>query len=115
GLNYGNAGRLIEDFWATDWPTVEADFQAMKALGANVVRVHLQVGKFMAAADQPDAAALDRLGRLCTLAEQTGLYLDLTGLGCYRPADVPAWYDKLAEADRWAVQGRFWAAVAERC
>ena len=26
-----------------------------------------------------------------------GLYLDLTGLGCYHKKDVPAWYDKLAE------------------
>jgi beta-galactosidase GanA len=78
GLNYGNAGRLIEDFWADEWPTVEADFRAMKAIGTNVVRVHLQVGKFMTAADKPDAAPLDRLGKLLTLAEQTGLYLDLT-------------------------------------
>src|SRR5438034_11671813 len=115
GLNYGNAGRLIEDFWADEWPTVEADCRAMKALGANVVRVHLQVGKFMTAADKPDAAALERLGKLLALAEQTGLYLDLTGLGCYRKADIPPWYDSLSEADRWAVQARFWKAIAERC
>src|SRR5262249_2164968 len=115
GLNYGNAGRLIEDFWADEWPTVEADFRAMKAMGANAVPVHLQVGKFMIAADKPDAVALERLGKLLALAEQTGLYLDLTGLGCYRKADIPAWYDALAEADRWAVQARFWEAIAERC
>ncbi|MGH7135928.1 MAG: cellulase family glycosylhydrolase, partial [Pirellulales bacterium] len=29
--------------------------------------------------------------------------------------DVPAWYDKLAEKDRWDVQARFWQAVAGRC
>src|SRR3954469_5309985 len=115
GLNYGNAGRLIEDYWETDWPTVERDFRDMKALGANVVRVHLQLGKFMAAPDKPDDGALVRLGRLVDLAERTGLYLDLTGLACYRKADVPAWYDGLSEADRWAVQGRFWEAVAGRC
>ena len=115
GFNYDHAGRLIEDYWADDWAKVETDFRAMKALGANVVRVHLQVGKFMTAADKPNAAALDRLGRLLTLAEQTGLYLDLTGLGCYHKADVPAWYDALGEADRWAVQARFWEAVAARC
>src|SRR5947209_16150031 len=81
GLNYGNAGRLIEDFWANEWPTVEADFRAMKAIGTNVVRVHLQVGQFMTAADKPDAAALERPGKLLPLAEQTGPSLDLTGLG----------------------------------
>jgi hypothetical protein len=115
GLNYGNAGRLIEDFWGDDWATVERDFRAMKRLGANVVRVHLQLGKFMAAADRANDQALDRLGRLLELAEQTGLYLDLTGLACYRPADVPRWYDGLSEEDRWAVQSRFWEAVAGRC
>jgi hypothetical protein len=115
GLNYGNGGRLIEDFWDKEWPTVEGDFRAMKRLGANVVRVHLQLGKFMTAADRPDDKALDRLGRLLDLAERTGLYLDLTGLGCYRKGDVPAWYDALSDDDRWAVQARFWEAVAGRC
>jgi len=71
GLNYGNAGRLIEDFWETDWATVAADFRDMTALGANVVRVHLQFGKFMDAADRPNPKALDRLGRLLELAAET--------------------------------------------
>lgn len=115
GLNYGNAGRLIEDFWEAEWATVAEDFREMKALGANVVRVHLQFGKFMEAADRPDPKALDRLGRLLELAEATGVYLDLTGLACYRKADVPPWYDGLSEADRWSAQARFWAAVAARC
>ena len=43
------------------------------------------------------------------------LYLDLTGLGCYHKKDVPAWYDKLSESDRWDAQARFWEAVAGRC
>ena len=115
GLNYGNAGRLIEDFWETDWATVAADFRDMTALGANVVRVHLQFGKFMDAADRPNPKALDRLGRLLELAAETGLYLDITGLGCYRKADVPEWYDGLPEDDRWAAQAVFWGAVARRC
>src|SRR5438874_4293255 len=28
---------------------------------------------------------------------------------------LPAWYDKLSEKERWAVQARFWQAVAGRC
>ncbi len=115
GLNYGNAGRLIEDYWDADWATVAADFRDMKRFGANVVRVHLQFGKFMDAPDRPNPKALDRLGKLLDLAEETGLYLDLTGLGCYRKADVPSWYDGLSEEARWAAQARFWGAVAGRC
>jgi hypothetical protein len=75
----------------------------MKKLGANVVRVHLQLGKFMDGPDKPNAKALDHLAKLVRLAETTGLYLNLTGLGCYHKKDVPAWYDKLAEKDRWDV------------
>ncbi len=117
GFNYDHdeAGRLIEDYWEQEWPKVEADFGEMKALGANVVRIHLQLGKFLDAADRPNPKALDRLGKLLDLAERTGLYLDLTGLGCYHKRDVPVWYDALSEADRWAAQARFWTAVAGRC
>jgi len=115
GFNYDHdaAGRLIEDYWETEWATVEEDFAEMKALGANVVRVHFQLGKFMRTPDAPDPGALARLARLLALAERTGLYLDLTGLGCYHKRDVPVWYDALPEADRWAVQARFWEAVAK--
>jgi hypothetical protein len=117
GFNYDHddAGRLIEDYWESDWPAVERHFRQMKDLGANVVRVHLQLGKFMTAADRADEKSLDRLGRLLKLAEKQGLYLDLTGLGCYHKKDVPGWYDRLGEKERWEVQGRFWKAVAGRC
>lgn len=117
GFNYDrdDAGRLLEDYWAEEGATVAADFREMKALNANVVRVHLQLGRFMTAAGQPHAPSLGRLAELVRLAEETGLYLDVTGLGCYHKQDVPQWYDALNEADRWAVQARFWQAVAKVC
>ena len=116
GFNYDHdeRGRLIEDYWQGEWQKVEEDFAEMKELGANVVRVHLQLGKFMESADAPNQKSLDQLARLLKLAERTGLYLDLTGLGCYHKRDVPEWYDKLDEQDRWDVQARFWEAVAAR-
>jgi len=102
GLNYDrdDQGRLLEDYWAAEWAAVEKAFQDMEKLGATVVRIHLQVGKFMDAADKPNEKALNRLTQLLDLAERTKLYLDLTGLGCYHKKDVPAWYDKLSEKDR---------------
>jgi len=117
GFNYDHdeAGRLLEDYWQREWPKVEADFQEMRDLGANVVRVHLQYGRFMDATNQPNAAALARLGRLLTLARRNGLRLDLTGLGCYHKADVPAWYDALTEPQRWQAQAAFWEAIARTC
>jgi hypothetical protein len=117
GFNYDHDsdGRLIEDYWEAEWLKVEAHFAQMKKLGANVVRIHLQLGKFMDGAEKPNEKSLDRLAKLVGLAEKERLYLDLTGLGCYHKKDVPAWYDKLAEKERWAVQVRFWQAVAARC
>ncbi len=117
GFNYDHddSGRLLEDYWEAEWPTVEQDFREMKDLGANVVRIHLQFGKFMSSPTEPNPKALQNLARLVRLAESTRVYLDLTGLGCYRKNDVPAWYDALDERDRWAAQARFWQAVAKTC
>src|SRR5687768_8946606 len=49
GFNYDrdSTGRLLEDYWDAEWPTVEEDFREMKELGANVVRVHFQFARFM--------------------------------------------------------------------
>jgi hypothetical protein len=113
GMNYGNGGRLMEDFWDDDWETFAGDFRELKALGANVVRVHLQFGKFMLAADRPDPAALRQFTRMLRLAEEVGIYVDVTGLASYRPADSPTWYDAMDEAARWTAQANFWSAVAK--
>lgn len=117
GFNYDRdaKGRLLEEYWHDEWRKVEKDFAAMKKLGANVVRIHLQLGRFMIRADKANDKELEQLQRLVKLAERSGLYLDLTGLGCYHKKDVPAWYDALSEKERWVVQVRFWRAVADRC
>ncbi len=115
GFNYDHdaAGRLIEDYWLDAWDRVVQDFREMKDLGANTVRIHLQVARFVKSPEEIDPAAIAQLKRLVRLAEETRLYLDITGLGCYHKSDVPAWYDALSEQDRWTVQARFWEAVAE--
>lgn len=117
GFNYDHdeTGRLLEDYWEKEWLKVEEDFQEMKQLGANVVRIHLQTANFMTGPETVNAANLERLGRMVTLAEKTGIYLDITGLACYRKKDVPQWYDNLSEQHRWEVQARFWEAVTGRC
>ena len=116
GFNYDHdqQGRLLEDYWDAEWERVEEDFAEMRGLGANVVRIHLQLGKFMRTADEPHESSLDRLAGLLALAERYGMYLNLTGLGCYHKQDVPGWYDTLEETDRWQVQARFWEAIARR-
>lgn len=115
GVNYDHDadGRLLEDYWHSEWSRVEDDFREIRALDANLVRVHLQLGRFMTSPTEVNAENLQQLRRLIALAESTGVYLNLTGLGCYHRDDVPSWYDALDESQRWAVQARFWRAVAE--
>jgi len=117
GFNYDRDAdmRLLEDYWETEWPKVEQDFAEMKALGANVVRIHLQFGRFMQSQYRANTKVLDRLEKLISLAESQGLYLDITGLACYKKEHIPDWYDKLSEKDRWRAQSVFWGAIAARC
>lgn len=117
GFNYDrdDASRLLEDYWLKEWETVVGDFREMKALGANVVRVHLQFGRFFPKPGEPDVENLRQLSKLLALAEETGLYLNVTGLGCYRKSDTPAWYDALDEAGRWQAQAKFWETIAATC
>jgi len=114
GFNYDHDenGRLLEDYWETEWPKVEEDFREMKQLGANVVRVHLQFGRFMVSETQPNTNSLSRFAQLLRLAERVGIYLDITGLGCYHKQEVPAWYEALDEEHRWVAQANFWRAIA---
>jgi hypothetical protein len=116
GFNYDHddAGRLLEDYWADDWAKVTNDFREMKILGANVVRVTPQLFCLMKSPGQPDETNLARLGMLVRLAEENGLYLDITGLGYFHKNEVPA-YDAMDESARWKVQARYWRAVAEVC
>jgi hypothetical protein len=115
GFNYDHDAkmRLIEEYWYDEWPTVERHFGEMAALGANVVRMHPQFTHFMESPTRANGRALDQWRRLLELAERTGLYIDATGLGCYRRAEAPAWFNALAESDRWDAQAAFWGALAE--
>lgn len=117
GVNYDHdaPGRLLDEYWEQDWPKVVEDFKKIKSLGANLVRVHLQFGKFMDAPDRANAQALEQLGKLIELSEQMGLYLDITGLACYHKQNIPDWYDELSEEARWESQAVFWKAIAKRC
>ena len=54
----------------------------MKAMDANVVRIQLERGSYMDTPGRPKAKALAQHRRVIRLAEGTGLYHNLTGLGC---------------------------------
>jgi hypothetical protein len=115
GFNYGLRERypILRYF---DRPTdrrlhsVVADMREAQVLGANTLRVYLEIKAFMRGPKQPKRRALAALEALLDKAEQLHIYLDLTGNLVWRAP--PVWYDALPEQARWAVQARFWRAVA---
>ena len=113
GHNYAAQGLEFAD--ARSWAKIESDLVDLKNMRANVIRVHLTFPQFMDGPDKPNPKALSSLADLLKLAEKRGIYLDLTGLGCYRKNQRAAWYDALPDRERWAAQARFWDAVAETC
>jgi endo-1,4-beta-mannosidase len=117
GVNYDHddLGNLIEDYWDNDWAAVVKDFNGIKQLGANVVRVHIQFAKFMVSPGKPNEHSLKQLVRLANLAQSLGLRLDITGLGCYHKQDVPDWYTRMDAPARWDEQAIFWRAVSKAC
>ena len=117
GVNYDHdrEGRLLDEYWEDEWETVEQDFEEIKALGANCVRIHLQFGLFMETPSRANKEALVQLTKLLRLAERLQLYLDVTGLACYHKKNIPDWYDKLSESMRWKSQAVFWEAIAQVC
>ena len=113
GHNYAAQG--LEDPAKRSWAKIENDLIDLKNMGANVIRIHLQFPQFMDGPMQPNTPALARLAHLLQLAEHHRIYLDITGLACYRKNQRAAWYDALPDRERWAAQARFWEAIAETC
>jgi len=116
GHNYtGPVDRLIEDAWQSEdgWSEIESDFSEMADLGTNTVRIHLQLNKFMNSTSEVNSEAIANLERLVKIAENERLYLIVTGLGAYKQADAPAWYDSLDETGRWAAHANFWQAISK--
>lgn len=116
GFNYDRSTEtLMEDHWNESdfWDNFQDDFFEMKEMGANIVRLHLQYNKYMDSPTEPNATAFNNLSRMVDIAEQSGLYLDITGLGAYRKTDSPQWYNNLSEKARWNAQALFWEEVAK--
>jgi len=116
GFNYDHDEhyRLLEDYWHDEWEKVVADMHAMRGHGANVIRIHLQLAKFLRSPTEGDERELAQLDRLIKLAGDIGVYLDLVGLCCYHSWEVPEWYDAMDYSDRWTVQAFFWEMIAKR-
>ena len=117
GVQYehDDGGRITGEQWKKHLPEVAEDFKIIKAHGANIIRLHFATNKLLPTPTEPNPQAIDEMKQLLKLAEETGLYLDITGLACYYKQDVPPWYAQADEKLRWEVQARFWETMAEVC
>jgi hypothetical protein len=117
GMNWGvgDAEPVIDYFDnpnAQTFHVLAAQLQTAKQLGANSMRIYLQLGQVMATPTHPRARTLIALQELLALGQEDGIYFDVTGDLVWRPAQAPLWYAKMSEAARWRVQAAFWRAVA---
>src|SRR4029450_4478201 len=84
GFNYG-IGQRYPILAYFDHPTkrrlrtVVADMRKARSLGANTLRVYLELSAFMNRPDHPNRRALAALAKLLDKAEQLHVYLALTG------------------------------------
>jgi hypothetical protein len=113
GHNYGSVD--IMERLAKDPTRVEREFADMKAAGTTVARVHPEMPALLRGPDDANSQALDRLKRLLKIAEKSGIYLQITGLACYKIKDRMAWYDAMNDESRWKAQEFFWSTIARTC
>jgi hypothetical protein len=112
----GAAGEYFAHPTPAGLAQVRTDFADAKRLGANTMRVFLQLHDFVERG--PDGAVHVRPDRIAAfrqvlhVAEQDGIALDVTGNLAWRPNSTPHWYDMMSNQQRWDVQSTFWRAVA---
>jgi hypothetical protein len=113
GHNYASVDILLR--LAQDPKRVEREFADMKAAGTTVARIHPEMPALVRGPQEANAEGIDRLRHLLTIAEKSGIYLQITGLACYKINQRMAWYDALDDEARWKAQEFFWSTVAETC
>ena len=113
GHNYASVDIMAR--LAQDPARVEREFAEMKAAGTTVARVHPEMPALLRGPDQVNPQALDQFKHLLTIAEKSGIHLQITGLACYQIKDRMAWYDAMDNEGRWKVQEFFWSTIAETC
>ena len=97
---------------AANFDMLRSELATARSIGANSMRIYLQLGQVMVTATRVRQQTLVALQRLLALARRDGVYLDVTGDLVWRPARSPQWYARLSWQARWRVQARFWKAVA---
>lgn len=111
---------LVEDHFYDEagFALIDADLERLTNLAppdglSNTIRMHLQLHAFLHDAVTPNREALARYARVVELAEDHGLYVMVTGLNYFYPADNPRWIaEQTDEGEHWDTQALWWNAMA---
>ena len=117
GMNWGVNDHApviayFDDPTAANLDVLRSELATARSMGANSMRIYLQLGQVMATATHTRWRTLAALRRLLALAQRDRVYLDITGDLVWRPSRSPKWYSRLSWQARWRVQALFWKAVA---
>jgi len=114
GHNYFRPrGQLLEDLWSDSFAYIETDMQSTQP-NSNIIRICLQINKFMNNVSTPNSSQFDKLVQFLNLAAQYDFYVIITGANTWKISDQPIWLSELSENDRWLVQSNFWKEIARR-
>jgi sugar phosphate isomerase/epimerase len=115
GVNYfrpgtGWAPQLWKKF---DAEATKRDFQIMRELGVNCVRVFLSYGSFMTRPDAIDAEGLAKFDKFLEMADEAGIYVHPTGPDHWEGAPGWATRDRMSDEHMQALE-KFWTQLAAR-
>lgn len=117
GMNWGigdhsPVNAYFDDPTAQNFATLRTELSVARQMGANSMRIPLQLAQVMATPTRARPSTLIALQQLLALAQSDGIYLDITGDLVWQPTKAPQWYGRMPWHTRWQVQARFWKAVA---
>lgn len=120
GFNYDRSvieGRdvLLEDILRERPEKIARDFEAMRHMGGNVVRVFLATGEFLNGPQEVNRKALQRLDIVLEAARANSLRLILTGLANIQPEAAPAWMQEADDEMMEQAEMLFWRTIARHC
>ena len=119
-VGHADPGVIAESFWNTDFDRLVEAFRESRRMGSNIVRFNLQFSAFVGPPSPghpdgtPNETNLARLQDTVDLAEQMGMYIELSGLRIQLDYDNGDWYATRDEAARWRSQAVFWSAIARQ-
>ncbi|MGC9036985.1 MAG: cellulase family glycosylhydrolase, partial [Verrucomicrobiia bacterium] len=116
GINYfrpemGWAPKIWRMF---DPETTRMDFQRIKKMGGNCVRVFLTYNEFLTLPDKVNESGLKKLDEFLKIAEETGIYVHPTGPDHWE--GLPDWArgDRICDDKVLRALELFWQTIAER-